>query len=98
VKQEPPLFEILEGQCAGPSICPLSCIKAGEVVCVKRLPSSPELSFRLRELGVFEEQRIKLISQDSSLICQVCNARLGLSRKLADHILVEAVEVEAKEV
>jgi len=82
---------ILEGQCARPKVCPLSWIKAGAVVCIKELAASPELKERLRELGFCEEQTIKLLSSKSSYICQVCNARLGISQKLADAILVEAV-------
>jgi hypothetical protein len=36
-----------------------------------------------------EEQRIKLLLQDRSVVCQVCNVRLGLSGPLADSIWVE---------
>ncbi len=82
---------MLEGQCAGPKVCPLSCVRAGTVVCVKRLFTAPEVSDRLRELGLREDQRIKLLTRQSNYICQVCNARLGISRELADSILVEAV-------
>jgi Fe2+ transport system protein FeoA len=82
---------ILEGQCARPKVCPLSWVKAGAVVCIKELTASPELKERLRELGFCEEQRIKLLSSKSSYICQVCNARLGISQKIADAIMVEAV-------
>jgi len=44
---------------------------------------------RLREMGFCEEQQIKLLSRDGNLICQVCNARLGISAELADAIMVE---------
>jgi Fe2+ transport system protein FeoA len=84
-------YVVLEGECAGSGICPLSCVKAGTVVCIKQLSTAPEVTSRLRELGLGEEQRIKLLSRDSNLICQVCNARLGISQELADSILVEAV-------
>ena len=92
VKQKPtPEFEILDGHCAGPQVCPLSRVKAGAVVCIKRLSTAPEITDRLRELGFCEEQRIKLVSRQSSFICQVCNARLAISGKLAESIMVEAV-------
>jgi hypothetical protein len=42
-------------------------------------------------MGLCEEQIIKLVARDSNFICQVCNARLGISEKLADSIMVEAV-------
>jgi Fe2+ transport system protein FeoA len=92
VKRPPtPEYALLEGDCAGPEVCPLSRVRAGTVVCIKRLAASPELSDRLRELGLCEEQRIKLLSRQSSYICQVCNARLAISDRLADSIMVQAV-------
>jgi Fe2+ transport system protein FeoA len=71
-------------------VCPLSRVRAGSVVCIKRLSTAPEVSDRLRELGFCERQRIKLLARQANYICQVCNARLAISGKLADAILVEA--------
>jgi len=82
---------VLEGHCAGGKVCPLSRVKAGTTVCIKHLSTGPELTERLRELGLGEEQRIKLLARESNFICQVCNARLGISEKLAEAILVEAL-------
>jgi Fe2+ transport system protein FeoA len=84
-------YTVKDGQCAGPAICPLSRVQVGMVVCVKHLDTSPEMRDRLRELGFCEQQRVKLLSRHSNLICLVCNSRLGISEKLADNILVEAV-------
>ena len=42
-------------------------------------------------MGFCEDQRIKLLSRNANLICQVCNARLGLSTQLAGLIMVEHV-------
>jgi Fe2+ transport system protein FeoA len=50
------------------------------------------MSDRLREMGLGEEQRVKLVSSQSSFICQVCNSRVALSEELAKAILVEPVE------
>jgi hypothetical protein len=36
-----------------------------------------------------EEQIIKLLTSQTSFICQVCNARLAISAQLAQMILVE---------
>ena len=92
VKQKPPpAFEILEGRCAGAEVCPLSRVKAGAVVCIKHLTTAPEVTSRLRELGFCEDQKIRLVARQSNYICQVCNARLAISGKLADSIMVEAV-------
>jgi ferrous iron transport protein A len=65
------------------------------VVCIKRLAAAPDLSDRLRELGFCEEQKIRLLTRDSNLICQVCNARLGISEELAESILVEPLSSTA---
>jgi ferrous iron transport protein A len=91
VKKTVMAYQVLEGVCAGPKLCPLSRVQAGSLVCIKHLATAPELTERLRELGFCEQQQIKLLSADSNFICQVCNARLGISRALADSILVEAV-------
>ena len=95
VKKRTQTYTILNGQCAGPDICPLSQVQVGVLVCIKQLATSPELSDRLRELGFCEQQRIKLLSRHPSVICQVCNARLALSEELADSILVEPVHSAA---
>jgi Fe2+ transport system protein FeoA len=59
------------------------------VVRIKRLNAPPEVMRRLRELGFCEDRQIKLLSRHVNLICQVCNARFGLSRQLAEGIVVE---------
>lgn len=90
MKREPAhTVYVLEGRCAGPEVCPLSRVQAGTTVCIKQLSTSPDVSERLRELGFGEQQKIKLLACESSYICQVCNARLGISKKLAEAILVE---------
>jgi Fe2+ transport system protein FeoA len=92
VKQAPAQsLVVVEGRCAGPKVCPLSRVRAGTVVCIKQLSADPQLTERLRELGLVEDQEIKLLAKGPGFICLVCNARLGLSRKLADSILVEAL-------
>ena len=78
-----------ENGCPQPSICPLSRVIAGTAVRVKRLGASPEMTHRLRELGLCEEQKIRLLSRQHNLICLVCNARLAISSQLAETILVE---------
>ena len=72
-----------------PSLYPLSDVRAGVSVRIKRVSASPEITSRLREMGFCEDQKIRLISRQSNLICQVCHARLGISSQLAEKILVE---------
>jgi hypothetical protein len=40
-------------------------------------------------MGFCEEQKIKLLSQQANVICQVCNVRVGISARLAELIVVE---------
>lgn len=91
MKKPAPADVVREGQCARPGVCPLSRVREGTVVCIKGLDASKEVMDRLREMGFCEEQKIKLLSRDGNWICQVCNARLGISEELAEAILVEAV-------
>lgn len=62
---------------------------------VKQLSASPELNTRLRELGFYEDQPVRLLGRPSNIICQVCNARIALSEELARAILVEPVTSQA---
>jgi Fe2+ transport system protein FeoA len=77
---------------ATPTLTPLSEVGPGVSVRIKQISASPELSTRLREMGFCEEQRIRLLSRNANLICQVCNARLGISTQLAGLIWVEHVK------
>lgn len=90
MKRESVCF-IVERPCDGSTVCPLSRVKPGSTVCIKNLATGPDLKDRLRELGFIEEQKIKLVSRSSNYICQVCNARLGISQQVADSIWVEAL-------
>lgn len=85
-------IKFLEGNCSHASECPLSHVEEGDTVCIKGLSAAPDVSDRLREMGFCEQQRIKLLSRHATFICQVCNARLGISEKLAHSIIVEPVK------
>jgi Fe2+ transport system protein FeoA len=56
---------------------------------IKRLPEASEVTTRLREIGLGEDQVVKLISAQATVVCQVCNARLAIGAALAEAILVE---------
>ncbi len=75
--------------CQSPALCPLSRIRAGDSVRIKQLLESSGVAGRLRELGFCEDQVVRLVARQSTFICQVCNARLAISAKLAEFILVE---------
>jgi Fe2+ transport system protein FeoA len=74
---------------ASAALSPLPRVKAGRTVRIRELCASPEVSCRLREIGLGEGQVIKLVACSANIICQVCNARLALNTKLAQMILVE---------
>jgi Fe2+ transport system protein FeoA len=75
-------------------LCRLSTVRAGTSVRIKQLSAAPEVAVRLRELGFCEEQRIRLLSRHTNIICQVCQARLGISAQLADNIWVETIPAQ----
>lgn len=64
---------------------------AGEELCVTSLAEDTGHAQRLRELGVFEGQRLRVLSAGNPLICQVGDCRFGMCRRMADCILVERV-------
>ena len=78
-----------EGRRAG--LSPLHQVAEGMAVRIRELSATPEVTCRLREIGLCEGQTIRLIARHTNIICQVCNARLALNSQLAGMILVEAV-------
>ncbi len=73
------------------TFCPLNQMKAGVAVRIKELRADPSTARRLREIGICEDQLIKLLATQANVICLVCNARLALSTPLAEMIMVEPV-------
>lgn len=67
----------------------LAEIPAGTSVTISRLESHPETCLRLRELGFCENATIRCVTNGSSqLICEVCNAKVGLNFSTANSIIV----------
>jgi Fe2+ transport system protein FeoA len=73
-------------------LCPLTRVQTGVAVRIRQLCAKPEIQARLRELGLCEDQVVRLITSGTSFICQVCNTRLALSEQLASLILVEPMQ------
>ena len=96
MKQNAKEVVVVEGHCTHADMCPLSHVQAGVTVCIKEHTSTPEVSSRLREMGLCEEQHIRLVSHATNIICQVCNARLGISKKLAETIMVQPMTAHPK--
>jgi len=69
----------------------LKDVPIGTRVRIRQLHSAPETCNRLREMGLCEDAVIRcLMKGDRSIICEVCNARVGLSGGLASEIVVTA--------
>jgi ferrous iron transport protein A len=83
-----------EKVCPQPALCPLNKVRVGMAVRVKQLSAPPDVIHRLREMGFCEEQQIRLLSHQSSIVCLVCNARLAISSQLAENIWVEPLAAQ----
>jgi Fe2+ transport system protein FeoA len=70
---------------------PLSELPAGAIARIKRLTAASGLSQRLREMGLREEQTIRLLHHKANLICAINQTRIGLGRAVAEQIWVEPV-------
>ena len=77
-------------------VCPLSRVRAGVAVRIRKLCATPEMQERLREIGLGEDQIVKLLTSHTNFICQVCNTRLAISAQLAQLIMVEPVPQPAR--
>ena len=78
--------------CSEPQTCSLAQATAGASLTVRELKAPPDVAIRLRELGFCEQQRVRLLSKHTHVICQVCNVRLGISKDLAGMIVVEPAQ------
>ncbi|HEY6170425.1 MAG TPA: FeoA family protein [Verrucomicrobiae bacterium] len=76
-------------------LCPLNRVKVGVAVRVRQLTANPDVAHRLREIGLGEDQVVRLLTAGVNVICLVCNARLALSYELAQRILVEPITAGA---
>jgi len=70
------------------STLPLSIAQVGDKLYVHSIKANNGLCKRLRELGFYEGETIRLIANNDPLICQIGNSRFGLQKKLAHCIMV----------
>lgn len=64
--------------------------RPGVTVRVLRLEGQEPVCARLREMGFCEQAEVRVLNNSSSVVCQVCGSRVGLSRGLAASIVVSA--------
>lgn len=67
---------------------PLNAAKVGERVHIQCLGCDCENACRLREMGCVEGNKGKVISNNKSVVLQVGDTRLAISKSLARSILV----------
>ena len=71
----------------------LSDAPVGSTVRIKHLQSHPEVTARLREMGLCEESIIRCVATShGNVICEVMNARIGVNGALASGILVASCD------
>src|ERR1043166_3210187 len=58
---------------------------------VCELNGKAEVCQRLRELGFCESAVIEKVSGQRTLLCQICNTRIALSDRAAEHVIVELI-------
>ena len=83
----------LDARC---EVCPLTRVRTGVAVRIRKLCATPEMQGRLREIGLGEDQVVRLLTSHTNLICQVCNTRLAISEQLAQLILVEPLTLPTR--
>lgn len=74
-----------------PKRMPLTELPAGSEGRVCELNGESNLCARLREMGFCESAIIQRVGGARTLLCNVCNARIALSERAAQHIIVELV-------
>jgi ferrous iron transport protein A len=63
----------------------------GQQVRIEHLKGEEGLCQRLREMGFCEESVVKKIADSGTLICKVCDAKVVLSKNLAEKIIVKSI-------
>lgn len=68
----------------------LSQVRPGQMVRITSVAACAGLACRIREMGLLEGRAVRVVSAGNPLICQVGHCRLGLCRRLANAIQVQA--------
>ena len=66
----------------------LTELRQGECAVIRSVQEGDELA-RLQAMGVCQDRRIELVQHGDPLIFRVFGSRIGLSARLAGHVLVE---------
>lgn len=66
-------------------------IPKGRKVRVYSLDGESIACQRLREMGFCEDAEVKVLTNNGSMVCQVCGSKVGLSKQVANAVIVEPV-------
>jgi ferrous iron transport protein A len=69
----------------------LKDVEVGASVAIECLRGEQAACQRLREMGFCESAIVQKIADNGALICKVCDAKLVISKKLAENIIVKDV-------
>ena len=70
---------------------PLSMVKAGETVKVKRVKGDEDMKHHLKDLGFVEGNEVHVVSSSgANIIVTILGARFGLDSKVAQHVMTVA--------
>lgn len=72
---------------------PLSDAEAAAVVVVARVEARDDDAVRLKRMGVCDGRRVQVLQGGDPMILHVAGCRVGLSRRLAQHVLVRPCPV-----
>lgn len=76
----------------------LSQVPAGHAVRILRLSGDDAVIHRLREMGFTESAVINKIADSGAIICKVAQARVAISKKLAQNIFVQDMGKAARSI
>jgi ferrous iron transport protein A len=72
---------------------PLTEVTLGKRFRIAHLQSHPETCARLREMGFCENAVIRCVNKgNGTIICEICNTRIGLNQLVASTIIVSSFE------
>lgn len=70
-------------------VLPLSLVRAGETVTVRRVRGNEDMRRHLQEIGFVDAAEVHVVSSSgANIIVLVKGSRFGLDAKVAQHIMV----------
>ncbi len=77
------------GARAAPPAAPLDSLRDGSCGIVRSVEIDGADGVRLKVLGICAGRRVMLVQRGDPLVLRVLGSRIGISARLAEHVLVE---------